>query len=215
MTPGGADRRATVRVRGEAAIRVKPDDAVLMITLTALEDRPGAALSDVAKRSQSLVEMLDRMGVAAADRTTTGATVEEDVDYTQGSRRSLGHRATNQISVRVSDHELMGRLIAEATDELSARIEGPHWEIARTNPARLQAAREAAADASRRAQAYAEGVGARLGRPLKLSEDQARPTPMRARGMAVAAAAAPVPIEAGEQEVVATVLVTFALELGD
>lgn len=208
---------ATVRVRGEAAIRVEPDEALLMITLTALKDKPGVALADVSARSTALVAMLDRLGVAKTDRATTGATVHEEFDYRSGTERSVGHRAVNQLSVRVSDHELIGRLVTEATEELSAQIDGPHWRIARTNPARLQAAREAAADARRRAQAYAEGVGVRLGEPLKLSEDQSHRVPVRAHRMATAVAAAgggaeQLPIEPGEQEVVAAVQVTFGLE---
>ena len=204
-----------MRVRGEASVRVEPDDALLMITLTAIEDRPGAALSNVSTRSQALDRMLDRLGIAEAERSTTGVTVQEEFDFTPGGRRSLGHRAVNQISVRVTDHELIGRLMADATEELSARIDGPRWGIARSNPARLQAAREAAADAQRRAQAYAEGVGAKLGQPLKLSEDQPHAWPTRMQARAAAAVPEPLPVEPGEQEVVASVVVTFALEFGD
>ena len=206
-----------MRVRGEAAIRVEPDDALLVIALTAIEDRPGAALADVSARSQALIAMLDRLGVAKAERSTTGVTVQEEFDYTTGGRRSLGHRATNQTSVRMSDPELIGQVIAEATEQLSARIDGPHWGIARSNPARLQAAREAAADAGRRAQAYADGVGAKVGRPLKLSEADPRGRPIRGEGWMAAAAAGdtPLPVEAGEHEVTACVQVTFALEFDD
>jgi len=207
---------ATVRVHGEAAIRVEPDDALLVIALTAIEDRPGAALSDVSTRTQALAAILDRLGVAKADRSTTGISVEEEFDHSSRGRRSVGHRAVNRMSVRMTDHELIGQVIVEATEQLAAQVEGPHWAIARSNPARLQAAREAAADARRRAQAYAEGVGARLGPPLKLSETQAHMGPRRGGGfIAVAAAAGPLPLEAGEQEVLASVQVTFALEFDD
>jgi uncharacterized protein YggE len=60
------------------------------------------------------------------------------------------------------------------TEELQARIDGPSWQIAESNPVRLQAAREAAAQAERKARAYAEGVGARLGPLLKLAEPEDR-----------------------------------------
>lgn len=63
---------ATVKVRGEAAIRAEPDDALLTITLSALNDKPGAALSDMSTRSNALVAMFDRFfGIANADRSTT------------------------------------------------------------------------------------------------------------------------------------------------
>jgi hypothetical protein len=205
---------ATVTVTGEAVIRAEPDEAVLWITLSALESAPGQALADVASRSEALVALLDDLQVAEADRSTSGITVYEEFDHTQEGRRSLGHRAAAALSARLTDAALIGRLITRATEELQARIDGPSWQIAESNPVRLQAAREAAAQGQRKAQAYAEGVGARLGALLKLTEPEN--TFMR-RGMGglralSASKDASMPIEPGEHEVSAAVVVTFALE---
>jgi uncharacterized protein len=205
----------TVTVRGEAAVRAEPDEAVLWVTLTALKESPGEALADVSERSRALVALLDDLGVAPPDRSTTGVTVGEEYDHTSRGRRSLGHRALSQTAVRLTDHETIGRLISRATDELAARIDGPRWQIAADNPVRLQAARDAAADGRRRAQAFAEGVGARLGRLVRLSEPGDGPPGgvWMAAGAKRAMAAEPMPVEPGEHEVAASVEVTFALEL--
>jgi uncharacterized protein YggE len=81
----------------------------------------------------------------------------------------------------------------------------------------LRAAREAAAQAQRKARAYAEGVGAVLGPLLKLAEPEDRLTRRvggRLRPMA-AGGDASMPIEPGEHEVSAAVTATFALEPAD
>jgi uncharacterized protein YggE len=104
-----------VRARGEAVLAVEPDEALVSITLTALEPDPGTALADVARRSELLVARLDELGVAKTDQATSGITVGEDFDHTPEGRRSLGHRATAQHSVRLTDPELIGRLITAAT----------------------------------------------------------------------------------------------------
>jgi uncharacterized protein len=206
---------ATVKVRGDAFVRVEPDEALLWITLTALEDAPRAALRDVSDRASALAAMLDGLGVAAAERSTTGITVQEEFDHGAGGRRSLGHRATMRVSVRLTDHELIGRLIEQAVDELAARIDGPSWQIAADHPARLEAAREAAAGAERKARAFAEGVGARLGPPLELSEPEMQRPARFARTTAQRVSAGdPLPVEPGEHEVSASIQVTFALEAG-
>ena len=70
--PGGQESTPTVTVRGEAVLRAEPDEALLWITLTALENDPGRALADVSRRSAQLATMLDELGVASADRSTTG-----------------------------------------------------------------------------------------------------------------------------------------------
>jgi uncharacterized protein len=210
---------ATVTVRGEAVLRAEPDEALLGVTLTALDDDPGQALADVSRRSEALAAMLDELGVAKQDRATTGVTVYEEYDHTPSGRRSLGHRAAASVSVRFAEPEPIGRLMSRATAELQARIDGPRWQIAVRNPIRLEAAREAAADGRRKAQAFAEGVGAKLAALIKLTEpgtESAGPMMRRAGFHAVAASAGgePMPIEAGEHEVSAAVDVTFTLESG-
>jgi uncharacterized protein YggE len=203
----------TVTVRGDAIVRSEPDEAMLWITLSALKDAPGLALADVAARSNALVALLDELGVDKADRSTTGTTVYEDFDHTPSGRRSLGHHAISRVSVRLSDPDLIGQLITQATGDLAARIDGPRWQIAPDNPVRLQAAREAAADGRRKAQAYAEGVGAKLGQLIRLAEPDNPHFVARAVGGLRPMAAEPMPVEPGEHEVTASIHATFALEL--
>ena len=202
----------TITVRGDAVIRVEPDEAMLWITLSAVKDTPGPALSDVSERGTALAAMLDEHGVAKADRSTTGVTVYEDFDHTESGRRSLGHRAISRVSVRLTDPELIGQLITRATRDLAARIDGPRWQIAPDNPVRLDAAHEAAADAQRKAQAYAAGVGAKLGPLLRLTEPDAPFTRVRAAGGLRPMVAEPMPIDPGEHEVEASIHATFALD---
>jgi uncharacterized protein YggE len=204
--------RPTVRVRGEAAIRTEPDEAIVWISLSALDQSPGPALADVAKRSAALAELMDELGIARRDRSTTGVTVSEEFDHTSEGRRSLGHRAVASMSVRVDDTTLIGRLVMRASDELAARIAGPSWRISAGNPARLQAATQAAENARAKAAAYAAGVDARLGAVLSLSEPGDDHGSLSVR--AARAAAPDLNVEAGEQEVLAVVTATFALETG-
>jgi uncharacterized protein YggE len=108
---------------------------------------------------------------------------------------------------------MIGRVIMRASDELDAQIAGPSWRISASNPAWLEAATQAAASARAKAAAYASGVDARLGALISLSE------PEHVRGMirplaARSVAAGPdMHVDGGEQEVIAAVSATFALEL--
>lgn len=215
MPPNSSNTIPTVTVRGDAVLRVAPDEALISVNLSALEDAPGPALSDVSARSEALVALLDELGVARADRSTTGVTVYEAFDYKKdGSRRSLGHRASASVSVRVTDPEVLGRLMTQATAKLAARIDGPNWRVAADNPAWLEAARQAAADGRRKAEAYAAGVGAKLGRPIQLSEPGTEGAwRAEAAHVAYSAPEPSMPVEAGEREVAASINVTFALDL--
>ncbi len=52
MSAGGSDpglgATPMVSVVGEAVLRAEPDEAMVVVTLSALEDSPGPALEDVA-----------------------------------------------------------------------------------------------------------------------------------------------------------------------
>jgi uncharacterized protein len=204
----------TVTVRGVGLIRAEPDEAVLWITLSALKDGPGAALADVSTRASSLVALLDEAGVSKADRSTSGITVVEEFDHTKEGRHSLGHRATSGMSVRLTDPDLIGRVIAQATEDLGARIDGPRWVISLDNPVRLEAASEAAADARRKAEAYAKGVGATLGQLIRLSESGERDAERHIALAASAGSRQPIPVEPGEHDVTSSIWATFTLDLG-
>jgi uncharacterized protein YggE len=194
-------------------IRTEPDEAMLWIALTALKEAPGSALSDVSTRSNALVALLDELGIDKADRSTTGITVFEEFDHTQSGRRSLGHRAFSRVSVCLTDPDVIGRLIAQVTENLAARVGGPRWLISPDNPVRLEAARQAAADGQRKAQAYAEGVGAKLGPLVRLTEPDDAHIGIRTAGGLRPMAAEPMPVEPGEHEVTASIHATFALDL--
>jgi len=201
----------TVSVVGEAAIRTEPDEAFLSITLTAVRASPGPALADVAKRSDSLATMLDELGISVDDRSTTGVTVTEEFDHTDQGRRSLGHRATATMSVRLADAELIGKVLMRSSGELNARVAGPSWRVSPKHPAWLEAASQAAANARTKAAAYAAGVDARLGPVLELSESEdGYGVPQSARA---AAFGGEMRVDAGQQEVTASIHATFQLDL--
>lgn len=200
----------TVSVVGEAVLRAEPDEALVVVSLTALGDSPGPALEDVARRSVALAALLDDLAIAAPNRSSTGVSVREEFDHTKDGRRPLGHRATSAVAVRLTELDLISRLVTRATTELDARVDGPSWQIAAANPIRLEAARLAAADGQRKAQAYAEGVGARLGALVRLAEPGSDESPRRMR-RAIAASGGNLPIEPGEQEITAAIVVSFAL----
>jgi len=202
----------TVTVRGDGFARAEPDEAVLSITLDALEPTPGDALAGVSARGAKLVELLDALKVPQSDRSTAGITVQEEFDHTEQGRQSLGHRATSRLEVRLTGVELIGRLVSDATEQFGAHVDGPRWTIAPDNPARLEAARHAAAAARRRAEAYAGGAGVEVGRLIQLVEPGAPEHRVR-RAVALSAGAGAMPVEPGELEIAATVYATYALVL--
>jgi len=202
---------ATVLVVGSASVRIEPDEAFVFLTLTKTESVAGAALANVAKRSEALAALLDELEVATEDRSTTGVTVNEEFEHTKDGRRALGYRAATTLSVRLADTKLIGTIVMRCTEELDARIAGPSWRVSPDNPAWLKAASQAAANARDKAAAYAAGLDLEIGTLLALAEPIDGPPRRFAARAAAASAGGDMPIESAEQEVIATIHATFTL----
>lgn len=212
---------STVTVRGQAVVPGEPDEVRLAIELTALFPTPEEALADVAKRSEILESIFDDLDISRTARTTSGVSVREEREYEGGNYLHRGYTASNRVSIRLADSQLVGRLMKEATNQAQARLQGPWWQIALDNPARVEAYREAAADARRKAEAYAEALGARLGTVLTVIEPGLRREPEHDRVYAMAASAdmsleaePEIEVHAGSLDIPAAVEVTFRLEQG-
>jgi uncharacterized protein len=207
---------ATVTARGEAVVPGRPDEGVWTIELAALDATPDAALADVGERGKDLDALLEELGVPKEMRSTTGVTVREEFDYVEGKQVHRGFRAEDLLTVRLQDATIAGRLIQESTARAKANVRGPSWWIAPDNPARVEACRRAALEARRKAEAYAEALGLRLGAVAEVRESVPGIQPLPRPGgtvLAMRAAADPaVEVDPGELNVAAQVEVTFALE---
>src|SRR5712691_10663657 len=183
--------------------------------------RAGAVGGGGARRdrqgSEALEEVLREVGVGPDDYTTTGVSVQEEREYEGERTVHRGYRARDNVVVRLSDPSAAGSLMRLAAQRSAARIAGPRWRMDSDNPARAEACRRAAADARRRAKAYAQTLGARLGAIVEINETQGR---LRGRygrlpsGFALAASGEEpeVGLHPGNFDVAAEVDVTFALE---
>jgi len=204
----------TITVRGEAIVPGEPDEARLRLTVSAVRTTPDEALEDVAARSHRLEAVLTQLGIEKDKRSTSGLSVHEKRERVEGAYVHRGYEARNAILVRLDDPSLTGRLMREAVQQSEAHIDGPWWQINLDNPARTTAYAEAARDAQRKAEAFAGGIGLRLGPVLAMTESGGSYGRMLAGGgpQRSVAAAAEIEVEAGELDVPASVEVTFGIE---
>jgi uncharacterized protein len=209
---------ATITVHGLASVPATPDEAVLAFELKALRPASEEAYADVAERSRRFDELCESLGLDRSARFTQGVSVREEREHDGGEWRHRGYLASNRVLIRLGDPQLVARLLKNAIESVQAHVAGPWWQVARTNPARAEACRLAAAEARRKAEAYAEALGARLGAIVEVREPESRGYEFLEMGRplsfgAIDAGGEPeIPLHAGNLDVSAVVDVTFALE---
>jgi uncharacterized protein YggE len=200
---------ATISVRGRAISFAQPDEARCTLSVSAVHPTAQVAIDDVAGRAVTLATVLDGLGIEPFDRFTSAVVVGEHSEYRDGVPVYLGQRAAVQIEVRLRDPSLVGLLLRDAVDRAGAAVEPPRYSVSSDNPAQLEAYRLAARDARRRAEAYAEGLGVKVGDVCAVSEPGVEIAPRFAKSFAGEAGG--LPIEVGEMEVAAAVSVTYAI----
>jgi hypothetical protein len=213
---GGAVAEQVVVVRGEGTAPARPDTVELSLTVSALEASPDAALRRTAERSEALSGLMDEAGIPPERRVTSGVTVRPQREYERQRWVDKGFFAAATTVVRLDDPAAIGDLLREAIARAEAQVDGPWWRVAPDNPARAEACRLATAEARRKAEAYAEGLGVRLGSVLSIREPNGqaavpRVMPMAARTQAMGDETE-IGVEAGHLDVSASVEVTFQLQ---
>jgi len=200
-----------VVVRGHAAVPAEPDQLEVTLTVSAVTATPDEALVEAGRLNAELGRVLDELAVRACDRSQSGLAVREEFERIEGRWARRGYRAAN-VAVRMTDPSHVGRLLREAVGRVGAQVDGPRWRCRPDHPARAEACRQAAADARRRAAAYAAALGLRLGPVLRVAEQAGDGG---APGPGPALTPTDMRIRAGHLDVEAAVEVTFSLEPGE
>jgi uncharacterized protein len=209
---------ATITVHGFATVPGTPDEAVVSFELRALRPAADEAYADVAERSGRFDALCEALDIPRSARSTQGISVREKREHDGTAWRHRGYVASNRVLARMSDPQLVATLMKDAVASVQAQVAGPWWKVEPTNPARAEACRLAAAEARRKAEAYADALGVRLGAIVDVREPDWRGREWAELGRPLAFESldsggdAEIPVHAGNLDVSAAVDVTFAVE---
>jgi hypothetical protein len=212
--PDGFPRRpATVTVSGVGTVTAAPDMAEITSGVVTQAPTAAQALAANSQAMEQVLRSLTALGVAARDIQTTNISVSPQRRAVRGEGRPpeiVGYEVTNQVRVKVRDLGQLGRVLDQQVAQGANSVYGIRFGLADPAPMLDEARKRAMADARRRADLYAAAASLKIGRVVAVQEaGAAAPRPeMAARVMTSGA----VPVAPGEQEIQASVSVTFSLE---
>ena len=205
-------------VRGQAAVSVRPDVAVVTIGASVRRETAQAAFNQASASVNELQEFLRAQGVAERDITTRQITLSPEFGRPPEGQAPpiVGWRTTNILTVKIRDFSQIGAIIDGAARILGndAQISGISFAVEDTDAIARRARELAIADARQRAEQIAAAAGVRLVRILFISENFAPPpTPVPvARAPVAAAAPAVAPdIAPGEQNLTVSVEIVYEI----
>jgi uncharacterized protein YggE len=204
----------SITVVGTATVAGRPDTADVTAGVVTQAATAAQALADNGVAMEKVLKVIADLGIAPRDVQTTGISVApQRAQPRPGSMQPpniVGYEVSNQVHVKVRDLAALGRLLDAIVGQGANTLGGISFSIADPTPLLQQARARAVADALAKAQVYATAAGVKLGRVMAIRDatTPGMPRPVAARMLATAA----VPVAVGEQELEASVSVTYAIE---
>jgi uncharacterized protein YggE len=208
-----APRRSSVRASGDATVPANPDQLSVTIGVTTQAPTAQQASEQNATLTTAVIAALRRLVGTTGEIKTVGYSLYPNyrTSSSGGPATVTGFTANNSVAVNTSDLSLGGKLIDAAIQAGATNVQGLAFGLKDSEPARLEALRQATQEARRRAEAIALGLGARLGYVIAADEGgSVRVVATDARALG-ASGTAPTPVETGTVSVYASV--TLEIEL--
>ena len=215
----GSPAPHTMTMVGSGTATAVPDQLSFTLSVSVLDPDLSTALGEGSTTMKQVLVGLKQHGVSAKDMQSTGLSMNPEFDYPNyGPPVLKGYRVVQKARITVPQLTRGGKAIAAAVRAGGNRVRVSNigLEISDKNAVWAQARASAVAEATRKAQEYAEAAGQDLGDVVTLQEialrtPQARGLPMQESYRDLASARAAVPIRAGEDELNVRVQVVWEL----
>ena len=211
-----------ISVSGTGSATLRPDIAVLSLTVLRREKTARAALSANNEAMANVITNLQSLGVAERDLQTSNFHIRPEISRPKNSSGSgnqnapviRGYQVSNSLTVRIRDLSKLGEIL-DASVSLGVNS-GGQIQFTSSDPSKAirSARKRAMAKATAKAKTLTLAANVELGRIINISENQSRSQPRQLGDMrAMAMKSAPsVPIASGENEYRITVHVQWELK---
>ncbi len=216
---------AQLFVRGQAQLLVPPDQVSIVLGVASEAKRSRKAMDSNTAIMRRVIDALHSLGLSKHEYKTQNFRVEpiwsvrpKGADkYWRSS--IVSYRVRNNLRITTSSLELVGDIIAAATEAGANQVNSMSFSLADERQYRQQAITQAMNNAREDADTLAAASGDRIARTLSLTLDNTSASRFRAEAAskarftsALADSVAPPPISSGDISVSASVSVTYELE---
>ncbi|WP_101675032.1 SIMPL domain-containing protein [Alloalcanivorax mobilis] len=202
----------TVSVQGEGSVKARPDTFLLSATARERGDDVAAMKGKVDQQVQSMLDLADQLKIEEKNVTASDIQISPEWQY-QPERKLIGYQVSREVNFRVAGVENYARL-ADGLAKLNLKEVNPAGtEISNADELADQALEKAVADARDKAQILARAADRKLGKAMMINaQGQNMPRPMPMMMAKAATDSATESYRPGEQEVSASVQITFELK---
>lgn len=204
----------TVSFSGTGSVVGLPDVAIIHLSIVTEAPTSEAAQDENSRKSQTLVDFLEREGVEERDTKTSGYNVRPVYTYPRDGQPTItGYQVSQSFEVKVRDLENVDVILDGVVDAGANQVGSLQLTIDDPEALREEARAKAIADAKEKAQNLEQQLDIRLGRIINFTESGQGAIPilrsLEADAVGIGGGSPAVPI--GENEIEVTVTVTWQI----
>jgi uncharacterized protein len=176
---GGVDSNGkvtnTISTAGDGKIYATPDMAEINLSFTEIDISSKNALDKVNAKVDQAIKLAKDNGLADTDIATTGLSVYTEYDYSGNSRRLLGQRATQSLSLKIRNIDRTASKAATLIDAVSGienvQLNGISFDIEDKSRLYSQARELAYEKAQQKAKELSSLAGVKLLKPVSIADN--------------------------------------------
>jgi uncharacterized protein YggE len=165
---------SVLNVSGSAEVRVSPDLAVVRLGIVAQSAGAAGAQDSANMIANAILDAVRSVGIDEGQVQTARLVLSplygRQVPGSNEAPRIVAYRASNTVSVRVEDLDMVGDVIDSGLGAGANQLEGVSFSLIDDLPARQSALREAIVEARSKAEAMAGALGVDLATIVSVSE---------------------------------------------
>ncbi len=211
----GLSNKNTINVVGTGQISVKPDIALISLSVVSESKKISDAQNDNTQKMNNIIGFLKNdLGILDKDLKTTNYNIYPDYTYTRdGQKIFLGYKVTQTLEVKIRDLSKVGNVIEGATERGSNEISSLQFTNEDLEKTKIDARKLAIDNAKEKAKTLVSQLGVKLGKIVSFNENFYTPTPypLMKETLGLGGGATP-EIQTGENEISVNVSITYEIE---
>jgi len=202
---GSASASRSITVTGMGAVSAVPNQSSFTFGVASRGATAAEALATDSAQMQKLIAALRGAGIASDSLQTSSVSLSPRMS--DSGDTVVGYDASNSVTVTIKGIDKAGTIVDAAVAAGANQVDGPNLTVSDQSALYAKALSAAVSDARSKAQALASASGLRVGAVTSVEEQTETPSPVRYD--AVKLASPSTPVEAGSQQITATVTVVF------
>jgi uncharacterized protein YggE len=162
---------------GSASLSIEPDEILVYINIEGKGDSASEADRILNEISRKIISGLNDLGLEDEVKLLN-YNVYQDYEYTSSGRKQIGFLASQRVVVKQEDSELLAEIV-DVVVENEGLINSIQFGLSdkKQREFKVIALEEAGADAKRKAEASAKGLGKKLGKLVSIQTEDFGYTP--------------------------------------